>query len=278
MPNFPFISLDQLPESVRKRIAELTGDKSGDGKQKKDYKVDSNSIITLIGSWGSFKFYIKKKSMIGVKDFSVTVSNETETKSTNSKENYTSIKNSNPFEVTLTGIFARVLGIKDVRATAWKLMDIVRTGKKFYVYLGADKVAAPLMIGTNAKTNKVDIGPDKKMNYCEVQITLKQCEKWEGGTAGTIEKSDDSDGHSGGSSGGGGGDGSGKKGKRSSGKKQPTTPSKYPDSGTQRHRSRGGSEDTRKGAAEQSIKDKLGGQGKRQPGPKGGSGNYDVPK
>lgn len=277
MPNFP-VPFDQLPEAVRKRIAELTGDKSGDGKQKKDYKVDSNSIITLIGSWGSFKFYIKKKSMIGVKDFSVTVSNETETKSTNSKENYTSIKNSNPFEVTLTGIFARVLGIKDVRATAWKLMDIVRTGKKFYVYLGADKVAAPLMIGTNAKTNKVDIGPDKKMNYCEVQITLKQCEKWEGGTAGTIEKSDDSDGHSGGSSGGGGGGGSGKKGKRSSGKKQPTTPSKYPDSGTQRHRSRGGSEDTRRGAAEGSIKDKLGGQGKRQPGPKGGSGNYDVPK
>lgn len=225
-------------------------DGSGDGKQKKDYKVDSNSIITLIGSWGSFKFYIKKKSMIGVKDFSVTVSNETETKSTNSKENYISIKNSNPFEVTLTGIFASVLGIKDVRATAWKLMDIIRTGKKFYCYLGAEKVAAPLLVGTNAKTNKVEIGPDKKMNYCEVQITLKQCEKWEGGTAGTIEKDDDSS--------GGGGGGSGKKGKRSSSKKQPTTPSKYPDSGTQRHRSRGGSEDTRKGAAEQSIKDKLG--------------------
>lgn len=275
MPTFP-VPFDQLPEAVRKRIAELTGDKSGDGKQKKDYKVDSNSIITLIGSWGSFKFYIKKKSMIGVKDFSVTVSNETETKSTNSKENYTSIKNSNPFEVTLTGIFARVLGIKDVRATAWKLMDIIRTGKKFYVYLGADKVAAPLMIGTNAKTNKVDIGPDKKMNYCEVQITLKQCEKWEGGTAGTIEKKDDSDGHSGGSSGGGGGGGSGKKGKRSSGKKKPTTPSKYPDSGTQRHRSRGDPDDTRKGAAEESVKRKAGGDndGKRKEGKSGHTSVY----
>lgn len=260
---FNFPGLDQLPEEVRKKIF---GDRDSGGSQKKDYKVDSNSIMTLIGSWGSFKFYIKKKSMIGVKDFGVTVSNETETKSTNSKENYTSIKNSNPFEVTVTGIFSRILGLKDVRATAWKLMDIVRTGKKFYVYLGAEKVAAPLMVGTNAKTNKIEIGPDKKMNYCEVQLTLKQCEKWEGGTAGTIEKNDDSDGHdSGGSGGGSGGGGSGKKGKRGSGKKQPTTPSKYPDSGTQRHRSRGDPDDTRKGAAEQSIKDKLGDQGKKRP-------------
>ena len=261
---FNISGLDQLPEEVRKKIF---GDRDSGGSQKKDYKVDSNSIMTLIGSWGSFKFYIKKKSMIGVKDFGVTVSNETETKSTNSKENYTSIKNSNPFEVTVTGIFSRILGLKDVRATAWKLMDIVRTGKKFYVYLGAEKVAAPLMVGTNAKTNKIEIGPDKKMNYCEVQLTLKQCEKWEGGTAGTIEKNDDSDGYDSGGSGGGsgGGGGSGKKGKRSSGKKQPTTPSKYPDSGTQRHRSRGDPDDTRKGAAEQSIKDKLGDQGKKTP-------------
>lgn len=256
MPNFLQVPFDQLPEDVRKRLSDVFGDRDSGGSQKKDYKVDSNSIITLIGSWGSFKFYIKKKSMIGVKDFGVTVSNETETKSTNSKENYTSIKNANPFEISMTGIFSRILGIKDVRATAWELMDIVRTGKKFYVYLGAEKVAAPLMIGTNAKTNKIEIGPDKKMNYCEVQITLKQCEKWSGGTAGTIERDDDSDGHDSGSSGGGGG-GSGKKGKRGSKKKQPTTPSKFPDSGTNRHRSRGDPDDTRKGAAEQSIKDKL---------------------
>ena len=113
MARYNFAGLSGVPDSLWQQ---LFGDRdgSGDGKQKKDYKVDSNSIITLIGSWGSFKFYIKKKSMIGVKDFSVTVSNETETKSTNSKENYTSIKNSNPFEVTLTGIFARVLGIDNM--------------------------------------------------------------------------------------------------------------------------------------------------------------------
>ena len=95
MPNFLQVPFDQLPEDVRKRLSDVFGDRDSGGSQKKDYKVDSNSIITLIGSWGSFKFYIKKKSMIGVKDFGVTVSNETETKSTNSKEEHNSYSRRN---------------------------------------------------------------------------------------------------------------------------------------------------------------------------------------
>ena len=269
------VTYQQTPWGKFPFMPGVGGDTSGD-TGKKDYKVESTSLITLIGSWGSFKFYIKKKSIIGIKDFSITVSNETETNSTNSKENYISIKNSNPIEISMTGIFSTILGLKDVRASSWKLMDIVRTGKKFYVYLGADKVAAPLMVGTNAKTNKIEIGPDKKMSYCEVQITLKQCEKWEGGTSGTIPKNEDSSSDHGSSSSGGGGGGSGKKGKRDSGKKKPTTPSKYPDSGTQRHRSRGDPDDTRKGAAEESVKRKAGGDndGKRKEGKSGHTSVY----
>jgi len=250
-----------LNPELMKRLGLPGGDDDGKSK-KKDYKIDSASVITLIGSWGSFKFYIKKKSIIGVKDITITYSNETETNSTNSKENYTSIKNVNPAEISMTGIFSRALGITDVRASCWKLMEIIRKGQKFYVYTGADKILAPLFVATNAKCSKIEIGPDKKWSYCEVQITLKQCEKYEGGTSGTIAKSSDSDGGgSSGGGGGGGGGGSGSKGKRSSGKDP-----KKKGKGLMKKKKKA-LDDTKKkriGGAAGSIKKKLDGGGKTE--------------
>ena len=129
-----------------------TDSKSDKGtKANKAFNSDG-AIVSFAGSWGSFKFYVKSSKIIGVKDLNITVSQETETKSTNSKENYVSIKNKNPAEITLTAIFSRLLGVKDVRSTSWKLMNIIRKGRKGYFYCGNDKLIPPMLVGTNAKT------------------------------------------------------------------------------------------------------------------------------
>lgn len=136
--------------------------------------------------WCKFTFHVKKDSIIAAKDIQITMSVETETKHT-SEENYTHKKLLNPSEVSLTGVFNAALGIKDVKKSAFKLANLCRMGKKGYVYFGSTKLMPPKFMGVSAKITDIEIMPSGKWSYCEVQITLKQCEKYTGGTAGTID-------------------------------------------------------------------------------------------
>ena len=85
-----------------------------------------------------------------------------------------------------------------------------------------------MFVGVSAKMSNVEIGAGVTWIYCEVALTFKQCEKYEGGTSGTIATSSDSHEDSGGSGGGSSGGGGG--GKKSSGKKKPK-PIKHADTG-----------------------------------------------
>lgn len=145
------------------------------------------TIIKFAGSWGSFEFNVDQSSIIGVKDLNISVSVETENK-TAGKENYAKRKNYNPAEITMTGIFSTILGVQDVKASSWALMDIIRQGRKGYFYSGSSKVIAPMLMGTSAKASKIEIGPNGAWTYCEVTITLKQCEKFAGGSSGKKKK------------------------------------------------------------------------------------------
>lgn len=194
-----------------------------DRKKAESYapKKGTTDVIRFCGSWGYYSFYIKPKAMLPVKDINISVTLETETKSTNSKENYTALKNTNPAEVSFTAIFNKQLGINNVRKEALKLIDYFRQGKKGYLYIGSTKLYAPMFIGTSAKMSNVEIGAGITWLSCEVAVTFKQCEKYGGGTSGTIESKDDSDGHeSSGSSGGGGGSSKGGKKKKPTSKKR----------------------------------------------------------
>ena len=137
-------------------------------------------IISFGGSWGMFDFYVETTSIIGVKDLNISVSVETENKKSGD-ENYATKKNNNPVEITMTGIFCQILGIDDVKAKSWELMDIIRRGEKGYLYTSTDKLLPPMFMGTSAKASKIEIGPSGRWEYCEVTITLKQCEKFGGG-------------------------------------------------------------------------------------------------
>ena len=158
----------------------------GSGTRKRSTSASNNgrTIIQIIGEWGKFQFYIKPSSIIGVKDLNISVSIETEDKKADN-EHYVSRKGYQPAEVSMTGIFSATLGISDVKAKSWELMNIIRLGQKGYVYIGNDKLIAPMMMGVSAKTTDIVIGPNGKMIYCEVPTTMKQCEKYGGGTSGS---------------------------------------------------------------------------------------------
>ena len=134
--------------------------------------------------WCGFAFCVKKSRILPVKDISITMSVETENK-TASGENYTSKKNLNPSEITMTGVFSAALGVKNVRTSALNLANLCRSGESDYVYIGKTKLMPPKFMGVNSKINNIEISPNGAWSYCEVQITLKQCEKYDGGTAGS---------------------------------------------------------------------------------------------
>ena len=161
----------------------------GSGTKKRSTSASNNgrTIIQIIGEWGKFQFYINPSSIIGVKDLNISVSIETEDKKADN-EHYVSRKGYQPAEISMTGIFSAALGISDVKAKSWELMNIIRLGQKGYVYIGNDKLIAPMMMGVSAKTTDIVIGPNNKMIYCEVPITMKQCEKYGGGTSGSSNK------------------------------------------------------------------------------------------
>lgn len=138
--------------------------------------------------WRRFSFSIKKHEIRAAKDISISMSVETENK-TASSENYVKKKNLNPAEISMTGIFSAALGVSDVKKTAFKLANLCRKGKTGYVYFGSSKIMPPKFMGVSAKINNIEITPKGEWSYCEVQITLKQCEKYGGGTAGSSSSS-----------------------------------------------------------------------------------------
>lgn len=198
-----------ITQSARQTVVARTVP-SARGEVKPRKPIAPRAIIKFAGEWGSFEFAIKSSSIVGVKDLSMSVSIETETKVAGN-ENYITRKYYNPTEIKMTGIFSATMGVKDVRAASWELMNLMRLGRTGYVYCGSDKLLAPMVIGVSAQANNIEIGANGKWSYCEVPIVLKQCEKYGGGTAGTT-----SSGGGGGGSGGSGG-GRGRSGRSGSG-------------------------------------------------------------
>jgi len=204
--------------------------------------------MATIVKWDGYAFSISAKKVIGLKDFDVSLSIETE-KKTKSKENFQKKKNLNPAKITLTGIFSMALGVDDVQGSALQLADKCRKGDSGYIYVGTSKLMPPKFMGTNAKITKMEWLPDGRWSYAEVNITLEQCEKYGGGTSG------------------------GKKKKKSSTKKKSTKSSKgtsksamstssYNERKKQLEQAKQNAKATVKGGAAASIKSKLQAAGK----------------
>ena len=148
-----------------------------------------------IGRWGGQKFEVKSGYVQGFTGLSVKGSSETEDKESGG-EKYVSRKNGKPTEISLTVHLNALTGSKNVRDTAMWFVNNARAGKKDYFYIKNGKLVPCQLMLTEASVKEVKMTNAADWICCDVQLTLKQCTKWDGTTGG-------------GSSGGGGGGGGG---------------------------------------------------------------------
>lgn len=150
-----------------------------------------------IGRWGGQKFEVKSGYVQGFTGLSIKGSSETEDKESGS-EKYVSRKNGKPTEIGLTVHLNALTGCKNVRDTAMWFVNQARAGKKDYFYIKDGKLVPCQVMLTEASVKEIEMTNKGDWIMCDVQLTLKQCTKWDGTTGG-----------GGGSSGGGGGGSSG---------------------------------------------------------------------
>ena len=150
-----------------------------------------------IGRWGGQKFEVKSGHVQGFTGLSIKGSSETEDKESGS-EKYVSRKNGKPTEIGLTVHLNALTGCKNVRDTAMWFVNQARAGKKDYFYIKDGKLVPCQVMLTEASVKEIEMTNKGDWIMCDVQLTLKQCTKWDGTTGG-----------GGGSSGGGGGGSSG---------------------------------------------------------------------
>ena len=168
------------------------------------YTAPAVSQDTLI-QWHDVEFYANASRVIGFSDLAISGSIETEDKE-GSGTKYVSIKNSKGYEASLKAYFDRRLGVSDVKAEAMKLVDYGARGQTGYLYSRGTKLITNTLMMTSAKANNIIMAPNGTWISCEVQITLKTCDKLDGmeGIASSTTSSSSS-GSGGGSGGGTGG-------------------------------------------------------------------------
>ena len=133
-------------------------------------------------TWNDVSFFANTSQIYGLGKMTISAGCETEGESESSAE-YVKRKSGSPYEVTLTAILGQFLGV-DVQSEAMKLAEHARLGDTGYLYTGENKLLPSPLMMTGAKVNDIKFKPNGEWLYCEVELTLKQCEKL-GGTAET---------------------------------------------------------------------------------------------
>lgn len=133
-----------------------------------------------IFKFGSFSFFVKPSGIRGVKDIEITGGCETED-SVVDNEKFAKKKNSDKYQITLTGVIDQRLG-ENVQAVIVDMTEAARNAEQGYIYTPKGKLFPfPFML-TEAKAGDIDIAPDGTWLHGEVKMTMKQCAKYDGTT------------------------------------------------------------------------------------------------
>jgi len=204
----------------------------GEDDQKKNEPGEKDEIAR----WHNHKFKVDAKSIRGFTGLQIKGHTETEDK-VGGNQKFVSRKNSKPTEISLTAILDARLGC-DVKTEALQFVSDAYNGCVDWFYLGSSKLATYKLMLTDATVKDIVLSAKGKWIIANVALTLKQCTQKNGSTAGVVERDSNDDDDSSGSHGGGSGGGGSKKKKKGGGDNNRPTGSQFPDSGTQRHRSR----------------------------------------
>lgn len=142
-----------------------------------------------IASWNGHSFVVSPTVVRGFTGLTIKGGSETEDK-TSGGDKYVSRKNSSPSQVSLTAELNALLGC-DVRKEAMKFIDDANAGSKGYFYMAGKKLLPCQLMLTEASVTETTISPNGTWLSCKVQLTMKQCGKYDGSTGGTTSSSSD---------------------------------------------------------------------------------------
>lgn len=140
-----------------------------------------------IASWNGHSFVVSPTVIRGFTGLTIKGGSETEDK-TSGGNKYVSRKNSSPSQVSLTAELNALLGC-DVRKEAMKFIDDANAGSKSYFYMAGKKLLPCQLMLTEASVTETAISPNGTWLSCKVQLTMKQCGKYDGSAGGTTSSS-----------------------------------------------------------------------------------------
>lgn len=143
-------------------------------------KTTASTDIVKWSGGGGINFFVKPKKVMGVKDINIKASVDTEDKE-NGGEKYTVKKNKGGLEITMTAVLNAMLGV-NVEGSAKAILQAARKGDTGYFYIAGKKLFTAKFMMTDANAKNVELTGDGRWVCCEVEMTLKQCSKYDGTT------------------------------------------------------------------------------------------------
>lgn len=167
--------------TVTKKTTTTTQKKTTTTTKATTTKSEANADIVKWSGNGGISFFVKPTSIKGVKDISIKASADTEDKE-NGGEKYTVKKNAGGLEITMTAILNAALGV-NVESAAKSILNAARKADNGYFYIAGKKLFTAKFMMTDAEAQNVILTGDGTWVSCEVNMTLKQCSKYDGTTS-----------------------------------------------------------------------------------------------
>ena len=139
--------------------------------------ISDTDIVTWSGN-GGISFFVKPKTIQGIKGFNIHSSTDTEDME-NDGEKFIQKKNAGSIEITLNAELNGFVGA-DVKGIADRAIDAARRGEIGYFYCYGKKMYASQFMMTSAEANDIVLNSKGGWISCTLNMTLKQSTKADG--------------------------------------------------------------------------------------------------
>ena len=139
--------------------------------------------MSQIGSWNGIIFEVSPNIIRGYTGLTIEGGSETEDK-VSDKYAYVKRKNSTPTTVSMEVYLNAYLGC-NVRDEAMALIKAATDGEKNYFYVAGKKLISCQLMLVNAKVTETTTTPKGDWTSCKIALSMKQCEKYSGGSSGS---------------------------------------------------------------------------------------------
>jgi len=143
--------------------------------------------VGQIANWNGFVFEVSPNVVRGYTGLTIEGGSQTEDKVSDNYA-YVKRKSSTPTAVNLEVYLNAYLGC-NVREEAMAFIKAASDGAKNYFYVGGKKLLTCQLMLVNAKVTETTSTPEGEWTSCKIALTMKQCEKYPGGSSSSSSSS-----------------------------------------------------------------------------------------